>query len=163
MNRADEVLGYLSSNIQGIASYEGWAFAESQILYRLRYGIPSSPAGLIGDVYYEALLDKVPPVANRQDIYGFTHAIFFATDFGRYKRPLVGYGEVIDGLLPQYHNDPDPLCELVMCAKMIGHDSMIVQEAESVYWDAFNTMSRDSSEFNENYHKILVGGILDTL
>lgn len=155
-----DILEYFDKNADLVENHPGAAYPEVSILRRLVKSTPSGPAGILGDVYLESVNRRISEVKNRGDVYGLTHEIFFATDFGRINAALPNLSDLLNKLLPQYHDDPDPLGELLMVAKIVGHSSDVVTAARTVFDKAVASTDTSKAGFNDNYHLLLVAGLL---
>lgn len=158
--RLQVAVDYLQNNQASVDAHGGIAYAEQRIMNALA-GVETTGRSLIGYAYQSLLLKGVPEVNDRNQAYLFTHMVFFATDFGR--RPLEianlqGYTDLLDSILPDYHQDLDVLGELLAVAKCLGYWSVACDVALAIFITGWDEL--DKVTFGNDYHTILVGGIL---
>lgn len=154
---------YFAQHAALLAAHPGAAREEFAILKMVEDGTPSGPTGMLGAVYMQAIVDGVPDSPNEGEAYRLTHMVLFATDFGRV--PVQGHDKAawqarLQELAERYEDHGTLLGEVLMCAHCLDvwgtwADLRLAQ---------FNTLwlglDRTLAGFNENYHPILVGGLL---
>ena len=158
----------MQENTRLIEEHRGAAFTEVEILKQLASKTDSGPAGLMGDTHLKKLQKSVPKIDNRSEAYAFTHEILFASDFGRISLKdkgidLPAIEKLLDRLVEEYAGDTDVLGEILIVAECIEYSSPRLKEGLDVFNKAWKALSRDSKDFAENYHTLLVGGILYTM
>jgi hypothetical protein len=159
--KSQQTLQWFEQNFANIAANDGAASMEFDILRHMVEATPSGPLGLFGDVNRHKLAQNLPMPQNRADVYGLTHLIFFAADFGRLPLADVDlnhYRAMLDELLNTWVHDTDLCGELLICSKIIGHESGAVNSARVAFDAAWEALDRNN--FAQNYHPILIGGLL---
>lgn len=159
--RATEAKVYMETNNASVLAHAGAAYEENEILKTLVNGTAST--GILSDAYKANLLRGVPTVNDRGEAYRLTHTLMFATNFGRLD--LTGfdvnaYGALLDELVVTYADDVDVLGELLISAKCIAYTSSALDSAYASFTSNWDSIGRDSGDFANNYHQILVGGLL---
>lgn len=158
--RAARAVEYFTENNAGIALFGGAARQEVMIMNGLINGVSGEVGGMMGYAYRDRMTLTAPDPQNRGDVYDYTHAVMFATDFGNSSITVgASHRELIDRLIPEYTDDLDVLGEILIAAKCIGYDSPVVQAGMDVFTHAWDTNSF-KLPFGEQYHLVVVGGIL---
>lgn len=158
---AQEAVQFMADNQLAVDAHQGAAWTENKLL-RAVSGVESAGGTTaLSYSYGEALKRSVLQVNNRAEAYTFTHAIFFGTDFG--KKSLTGidvtaYSAAIETHIFTYANDFDVLGEMLTAAKCLGYWSTNLDSARDSFVTAWQALDRN--DFAQNYHTILVGGIL---
>lgn len=158
---AQSAVDYMNDNSSAVDAHSGAAYMENKILRAITGTESTGGRSLLGYAYQSELLRHVPAVNDRGEAYRFTHIIFFATDFGN--RPIngldmTGYCAALDTHVVTFADDLDVLGEMLLCAKCIGHWSDACDTALSKFIADYDAYPRNV--FDENYHPILVGGLL---
>jgi hypothetical protein len=151
----------MEANAVSVVANGGAAYAENKILRGMAGNDDTGGRALIGYAYLSNLQRGVRSVTNRGEAYALTHDIFFATNFGRITVTgvdITGHASLLDRLVVEHANDTDVLGELIMASKCIGHWSSAMDTALSAFESQWAALDRN--DFAQNYHPILVGGLL---
>lgn len=159
--RAIDTLDWLDDHAADVAAHPGAAYAETEILRMLVTETGPLGGGVLAEAYLRDIAARgLPPCANRVEARGMAHAFMFASNFGRDSvTPPVGMGIALDALLAEHEDDTDTLGELLITALIVGHQSSAVTAVRAVFDAAWSNVPRTF----DNYHVILVGGILYAL
>lgn len=160
--RASSALAYIDGNATKLENHLGAAYAEGVILDALVNKTPSGTLGILGQAYKTDLIrGGVLDVPDRATAYKLTHTIIFATDFGRQKLTgLSNYEALLEQLVVTYADDTDVLGELLISARCISYWSPAMDTAYQNFCSQWDAVNKQAGLFNQNYHVILVGGIL---
>lgn len=161
MPKASDTLAWLDSPEidQAVMAHEGAAFEERELL-RLMLGGASGTGGVMSAAYRNKLATHVPSLVGRAEARAYSHVVMFAADFGL--DPVTHPVEVnplLDQAVQIHEADTDTLGELLIAAHLLGHASASIGAALSAFDAAWDALPRTF----ENYHPILVGGILYAL
>mgnify|MGYP000603131179 CR=1 FL=1 len=160
--RAVDTLAWFDSLSAEVESHPGAAYAEVEILRMLVTETGPYGVGLLATAYRRDLERRLVPVTNRAEARALAHYLMFATNFNRVGIVLgSNYSERMDGLLAEYEEDTDTLGELLICCRILQHETNAVTAAQAAFDSAWSTVGRE--DFQQNYHCILVGGILYSL
>ena len=154
MSRSTETLAWLDAHDDEIRAHPGAAFPERELL-RLILGGASGTGGIMSAAYRALIAFKIPTLVERSDARGYAHEVMFASDFGL--DPIATPTEVatlLDDAAVLHAEDTDTLGEILIAAYLIGHP--MDATAFTAAWDALPRTF-------ENYHVLLVGGILFAL
>lgn len=154
MSRSVATLAWLDAHDETIRAHPGAALPERELLRGIING--ATGTGGIMSAAYRALIEfKVPSLIQTQDARGYAHEVMFGSDFGLHS---VAVPAEVEGLLDSaallHGDDTDTLGEILITAHLIGHE--MSRTAFTAAWDAIPW------DF-ENYHVLLVGGILFAL
>lgn len=156
-----DALDYMSHHADDVANHGGNAYAENVILSGMLQ--ETGDGGAVGDAYLAYLKKSVPKIKDRAGAYVFTHAVFFASDFGRIPLEVdkTSYAALIEKNVEVFTDDADVLGELLISALCIKHWSNNLDKKYELFKSAWQDAHEE--DFNQSYHLILVGGILDAL
>ncbi len=158
---AQQAVQFMADNQAAVDAHTGAAYAENKILRGITGAEDTGGRSLLGYSYLCNLRRGVRSVSNRAECYAITHDIFFATNFGKISLTgvdVAAYTAALEGLVVDYTNDTDVLGELLICAKCLGYWSSGMDTALAQFETQWAALDR--TNFAENYHPILVGGIL---
>lgn len=157
--RALETLAWLDLHAALVAAHPGAAFAETEILRMMVTQTGPIEGDVLAVAYQRDLARGVPAISNRAEARALAHAVMFASNFGR--EPLIvseGFTVLLETLIVEYVDDIDTLGELLIVAAILALGSDTVTVARDVFDAAWGSLDR--GEFAQNYHAILVGGLL---
>lgn len=153
--RASDTLAWFYTQAAEVASHEGAAFAEVEILGQLVNGTPSVARDVLSVAYMVDATRRVPDLSDRAKCRAFAHAVMFATNFGGSAIVLpAGTQAAIESVLLAH--DLDTMGELLIAAKLAGYTSLALAAAKSTFDAEWEAVSR----VFDNYHVILVGALL---
>lgn len=158
----DWVLRYFDACAAQLAAHDGAAREEVALLRSLASDTPSGQAGLLGDVYRAAVKAGVPPTNNPPEVYRLTHMVFFATDFGRIpvavNRPA--WLAALRYWMTECADNLDLVGELLICVSCLGLWDQSADKEWLALQAKLGALDRTPRSFAQNYHPILVGGVL---
>lgn len=157
---------YFTELASAVKAHEGAAVYEVALLDRIESGAASGPSGLLGDTY-RAAIEVGPPVCrNAAEGYRLTHMVLFATDFGRIKVSVskTTWRAEMQRLVREFRTNLDLFGEILMAARCLDMwERWAVDAAKNDFWPRWVVLDRSPAVFAENYHPILVGGLLSAL
>ena len=153
---------YFTRHLSLVNNHPGEVKAELTVL-RIVKNKEKLKSTVLQQVYLEKMQRGVPPVLNPADVYGMTHDVFNATDFGRIK--ITGYDKagwtaMLKRLCLDYATYPDILGEVLLAAKCLDIWGVWADTATAAFRLLWTTLDRTAGGFNENYHPLLVGDLL---
>lgn len=156
------MVDYFDRHSDEVEAHPGAVLEELAILRILQNNEAAEPT-IITAVYREKMVRGCPTCPNPADIYGMTHDVFFATDFGR--QQFTGYdteawSALLQRLAIEQWGYPDLLGEILMCAICLDLWGPWADEALTHYRTLWDALDRTAGGFNENHHPILVGDLL---
>jgi len=154
MSRSTETLAWLDAHDVEIRAHDGAAYPERELL-RLILSGASGTGGVMSAAYRAQLAFKVPDLTERANARGYAHEVMFGADFGL--DPIIvpeQVGALLEAAAIVHADDTDTVGELLIAGRLIGYP--MDTTAFTMAWEAIPRTF-------ENYHAILVGGILFAL
>lgn len=159
MGLAADTLTWLDSQETSILTHEGAAFEEVELL-RLMLNGASGTGGVMSAAYRNKLTSYVPGLNGRAQARAYAHIVMFASDFGL--DPISHPAEVnllLEDSILENQNDTDTLGELLIAAHLLGVTSPTIEATYEKFVTDWSAIPR----VFDNYHPVLVGGILFAL
>lgn len=158
--RAIDTLAWLDSIDEEVSAHAGVAFVEREILRMLVSETPPMTDDIVSRAYRMEVERRLLPITNRGSARYYAHLVMFAGNFGcTHIVAPAGTGDAIDQALVGNVDDTDTLGELLIAARIVGHVSPAVTAAQEVFDLAWEQEPRTM----QNYHVVLVGGLLYAL